>query len=533
MNNQWRLEYANDTDSEEAKREALRGFWQKQLGVEGKVKRGPRTVSRTNSQIIALAEEKAQAKWEELTDLVNGQFYEKALDNTLTDLFPEAKERISGFHASNKPFYLVGHSQGTLIVEQLSNWIDYEIQQGAEGFGQHQDRLYGVYQLSSMNWDIMSMSSGRGNHSTVDTDKMRVLANLRAKMLTGLELIPPNEFGYTSKQKAVGPFGSTVPDTLNHLISFYLGQEPEMDIRHNTRIESIRGNMLVCSGEEEEEEAPVCGDSDMAVWVANENHVIDDNFSLYIDDKYLSALDLDSSSCNGHLILPTDYSGASKSDIKYHPDFLMNIQGCMGAFKLDSSSRMFFSSNLPSTSENTSYEIDLINQRNNGHGNYGVLYAAQVCEDPVDGKPILRRILSSASYSGENGRDIGPFNFSTNQCLSCDDLGNTTEPSSPQNYVLDFQISGSGLCYGSIDVDGPTSFSRSVNSTQSGQTFTKSMFPGKYSINLSFNQSCGLGVGADTVGVSVSLDGQLLTGVGILNSSKNFEFGANPIGDNL
>ncbi len=99
----------------------------------------------------------------------------------------------------------------------------------------------------------------------------------------------------------------------------------------------------------------------MAIWVANDNNARDDNFNLFIDNRSLGQLRLETDDCNGHLIMNTKYSQFSKNQIAYHPDVTSRISGCLPSFQNDTSSRLLFNSNVPLTRENNQYSINLQN----------------------------------------------------------------------------------------------------------------------------------------------------------------------------
>lgn len=261
-----------------------------------------------------------------------------------------------------------------------------------------------------------------------------------------------------------------------------------------------------------------CEDSEMAIWVANDNNARDDNFDLYINDKFLSYLNLGTDNCNGHFILPKKYNQFDKHDLSFHEDVTKEINGCIGSLGEDHSSKAYFSDNLPITKASSKYKVKLINKKNNHNANYGKIYSFQICPNPENGKPVVRRILGSAAYSGYSGEDIDSFNFKTSKCLPCDDLGNTGNfPDNKVTVIL--KSGGRRYCTAKVKLNGE--FKSSAYST--GYRSALRLMPGHYELELyDFSSSCQIGVTSSTVDLTVSLDQEKLAHVSFLFNKAYF-----------
>ncbi len=165
-------------------------------------------------------------------------------------------------------------------------------------------------------------------------------------------------------------------------------------------------------------EPNLCSDSEMALWVANENEALDDNFNLFINNRRIGGLDLGDHSCNGHMYFDANkYSNLNKNDIDFHPE--VSVGSCLDNWRTDSSSNIYFSTNMPKTMEFTSYSIFMDNIQNNNNSNQGDIYAFQVCDRDNSNRPIIRRVLTSDEYVMQSGQDY-TGNFTTGACLPCD-----------------------------------------------------------------------------------------------------------------
>ncbi len=166
------------------------------------------------------------------------------------------------------------------------------------------------------------------------------------------------------------------------------------------------------------EEPNLCTDSEMALWVANDNEIIDDTFNFFVNGDSIGRLDFGANRCNGYMYLNSNvYNNTlDKSDITIHP--LVQAGFCLDDWVTDSTSDVYFSPNVPQTMENSTYSYFMDNIRQNDNTNHGIITAFQVCTDD-NGGPIIRRVLATDEYIMQGGQDY-EGSFETGACLPCD-----------------------------------------------------------------------------------------------------------------
>lgn len=328
--------------------------------------------------------------------------------------------------------------------------------------------------------------SGGGPYTTLANDF--VINRARARFPWGANILPPSPPTpvYSGKHGGLGH---------GFVASYLVPLTPR-----------IRAHVVSVADQINTTCKPSCADSNMAIWVANDNNVTDDNFRLNIDNSYLADLILGNNNCNGHMIMPTTYSSFKINNVSFHPDVTGRIGGCLPTWRADTSSRLLFSANVPATRANSAYSVNLINIKNNQFNNYGRIYSFQVCPHPSDGHPVLRRLLTSAVYSGNSGSNIGPFNFSTSQCLPCDDLDNNG--SFPNTQVtVPTEVTGAGICTAAVNLSGPTPLSWQISSSVNGYKSSIKLNPGAYNLTVSSpNISCRIGTTFASVAIALTIN---------------------------
>jgi hypothetical protein len=376
-------------------------------------------------------------------------------------------ERIKGSLENNRKTLVVSHSQGNFfyrnIHQAIDQWDTDKTKQCFAGIG-----------------IAPPLSSKPGNFDYITNKNDKVINAVR------------DFWGNTLGGNVTVPEGHG--DFLGHgLLETYLDHSAPLK-RFETELKQAVKQI--------DESCELCDDSEMAIWVANDNNAMDDNFDLYINNKFLSYLNLGTNDCNGHFILPDKYNQFDKHDLTFHKDVTKEVDGCIGSLSEDSSSKTYFSGKLPLTQAETKYEVSLTNKQNNYNGNYGKIYSFQICPNPKNGKPIVRRVLGSAIYSGGSGENIDSFDFKTGDCLPCDDLGNTS--SFPDNKVtVRLESDGTGICQAKIKLNGD--FAGWAYS--SGGSAYPRLAPGPYKLQLyDFSQSCQIGTSSSHVGVNVLIN---------------------------
>lgn len=340
------------------------------------------------------------------------------------------------------------------------------------------------------------LSNSYGNYNWINNSNDLIIESIRA--------FYPN----TLSSNIEIPYSLSLSkgDILGHgIMETYLESSSSKNTFNNLLDSSVSLLNATCLG---------CTDSDMAIWVANDNNAKDDNFELSINNKYLRDLNLGTDECNGHFILPSKYNGFDKDDIKFHKDVTSSISGCLPSWSSDNSSNISFSSNVPLTKASSSYAIDMENTQNNNNGNFGTIYSFQMCINPNNNQPVARRVLSSASYSGSSGSDIGPFSFSTGSCLPCDDLDNLGTFKS-NTRKLTAKISGKGSCSAQVYIDGALK----LHVSASGSDTSVNVNPGVHSVEMkNFSSSCSSGTFGSTVSTFLYLGNTSLGGVGYFDT---------------
>ncbi|MGB2105691.1 MAG: hypothetical protein ACPHVV_00435 [Porticoccaceae bacterium] len=384
----------------------------------------------------------------------------------------------------NKKVVMVAHSEGNFfyrnIYKALNQWNSKKTQQCFAGIGFATP---------------LSSKPGNYNYITSSNDKVINLVRKFWNSTLAASITVPKGYG---------------GDLLGHSMQKTYLSHPIPLRRLKTKLNEATDQL--------DKSCKTCEDSEMAIWVANDNNARDDNFDLYINNKFLSYLNLGTDNCNGHFILPKKYNQFDKHDLSFHKDVTKEINGCIGSLGEDHSSKTYFSNNLPITKASSKYKVKLINKQNNHNANFGKIYSFQICPNPKNGKPVVRRILGSAAYSGYSGEDIDSFNFKTGKCLPCDDLGNTGNfPDNKVTVIL--KSGGRGYCTAKVKLNGEyKAFASSF-----GRTSALRLMPGHYELELyDFRSSCQIGVISRTVNLTVSLDEQQLAGVSFLFNKAYF-----------
>lgn len=389
---------------------------------------------------------------------------------------------------SGKKVLLIPHSQGNFFYKNIFLYLeDY-------------DQNLATSCTASVGL-ASPLSNNYGNYNWVNNSNDFVIESIRAFYPNTLisNITIPKDISFANGDRQ----GHGIKES-------YLASSNSID-KFNTLFDSASSQLnATCLG---------CTDSDMAIWVANDNNAKDDNFNLSINNKHLKGLNLGTDECNGHFILPSKYNGYDKNDIKFHKDVTSSIGGCLPSWKTDSSSSISFSSNVPLTKASSSYAINMDNTQNNNNGNYGTIYSFQMCINPANNKPVARRVLSSASYSGSSGSDIGPFSFNTGQCLPCDDLDNLGAfPANTRR--LTAKVSGQGSCSAKVYVDGV--YKLYVSATTNGYDTYLKVSPGVRSVEMkNFSSGCSLGTSGNYVNTSLYLGNTKLGGVGFLQTEDS------------
>ncbi len=133
----------------------------------------------------------------------------------------------------------------------------------------------------------------------------------------------------------------------------------------------------------------------------------------------------------------------------------------------------------------------------------------------------MRRLLTSAYYSGGTGENIGPFPFQTGACQSCTDLGNTG--SFPDNRVsVTFQRDGYGSCTASYTLDGV--FAGTLSGTFNSIPQIMRLTPGRHVLQItSASSSCRIGSSSSDASLAVIINGSTVASISaVLQHSDDF-----------
>ena len=141
---------------------------------------------------------------------------------------------------------------------------------------------------------------------------------------------------------------------------------------------------------------PSCPNRRVVIQICNSNSAVDDNFDIYLNESYIGAVDLNTSTQVGSIFIADLDPAFNVTD----PDFTCPLN-LMDVYRFDP---------LLLTENNV---IEMRNTQNNGNGNAG---SVDVRNYLVSGDDLIDAcVVANLSYGGDSGLDF-TLNFAYTQC---------------------------------------------------------------------------------------------------------------------
>ncbi len=185
--------------------------------------------------------------------------FEQAFSKTLPEVHSDLMPRLYNLIKNNKPFILLGHSQGTIIVNQASTILRNSIIDSKRGY---QKDLFGRYEIASMNpWSSDDIASSKADYIVLYTDWVQDLVDKGLRFQTAGEIDPVNESDpFIRHLEADRNLNNRIidywlywdkSDKLGHSVDTYVKTFPNLTQRSVERLDNIRKSLRVCDEPEE------------------------------------------------------------------------------------------------------------------------------------------------------------------------------------------------------------------------------------------------------------------------------------------
>ena len=188
--------------------------------------------------------------------------YNDQFSSNLPEIHSDLNQRIFNLLYQNKPFILLGHSQGSIIVKQayqrLKDGMD------SDNLTYKQD-LFGKYEIASMNpWSAEQMASPKEDYMVLYTDYVQDAVDFAIYVQTNgdVDIVDESDPYIRNVEGDRGLYGYTIDyrrfynfklDLTGHGLATYVANKDYPDFNYRTvqRLDNIRKNLKICDEPEE------------------------------------------------------------------------------------------------------------------------------------------------------------------------------------------------------------------------------------------------------------------------------------------
>lgn len=188
------------------------------------------------------------------------KMFEQHSASSSLDIAPNLSKKIFNLFYLNKPFILLGHSQGTIIVNQAYRILKDD----ANGDFAYKNQLFGKYEIASMNpWSSSDFSDPRADYMVLHSDRVQDGVDIAMRFQSRGAIDPVNEtdpFVRHYQEDAIASGGiedndlyySFSRDATGHGLQNYVKAYPRLSQRSIERLDYIRRNLRVCDEPKQE-----------------------------------------------------------------------------------------------------------------------------------------------------------------------------------------------------------------------------------------------------------------------------------------
>lgn len=191
--------------------------------------------------------------------------YNEQFNDNLPELSVRLLSKLENLMTANKPFIILGHSQGTIVAKQVYTILEDFIDRDKQPYESYKSNLFGRYELASMNaWKSDDIANLKTNYLVLASDTVQSWVDnlINLQTLGAYDIV-----NYNSPSTPWDPISSpldiysnTTLDALGHGLVLYAGEFNNLDERSISALDKIRQNLRVCDEPEAEPiELAECG----------------------------------------------------------------------------------------------------------------------------------------------------------------------------------------------------------------------------------------------------------------------------------
>jgi hypothetical protein len=181
--------------------------------------------------------------------------YRDKFDGNLPEMSVELVAKVDNLMRANKPFIILGHSQGSIIAKQIYRIIEDNINtSGAKPYEDYKSNLFGRYELASMtDWNAAELSNERTDYLVLHSDSVQSAVDAAINLQTwgGYDIVNYNAPHWMwdkdpGLELDLDMFHDSDRDILGHSLKTYADFFPQLNERSRASLEQIRQNLQVC-----------------------------------------------------------------------------------------------------------------------------------------------------------------------------------------------------------------------------------------------------------------------------------------------